>query len=208
MSQLVFNPSMDGIVQNDGLYSVKTLATRRAEASGAGVSSGILDWSYEGGGNTCYIARMIFMFDTSILGLGAKIKSATFSVAPTTAARNDVNACSIGLVGCNPASTGSLAVGDWSCSTLNSPTELASRFTVASLANNTYKDMALNASGIAAIAKTGFTKLMLRYSLDIDNGTTNAYNDIHIYDRNDATYKPKLTIDYEKSGGAFLENFI
>ena len=150
-------------------------------------------------GSLYYCFRGIFIFNTSSIGSAAIISAATFSVVGT-ALQSNANTVSIGLVGCTPASDNIIVAADFDNTTLNSPTEFITRLAAASfdVGGTNYTDMALNANGIAAIAKTANTKLMTRNNRDIDNSAPTGENQLQVNyaDTAGTTQDPKLVVTY------------
>ena len=101
-------------------------------------------------------------FDTSDLDDAAVITSGRLRVYGNA----KISAGSVVLVEATPASDGSLATSDFS---QVGTTELSSRIAVSSLSTTGYNDFTLNAAGLAAINKTGVTRLALRMVADVDN---------------------------------------
>lgn len=143
-----------------------------------------------------YIDRAFFAFDTSGIPDGATIFSANlgfYVVTKTSTAGGD-----IALVAGTQASTSTLATSDFgSCGT----TEYATRRSFSGLTTSTYNEWALNSTGLAAISKTGFTKLVLRGSFDLDNsvptsGQRSSIDSARFSEHTGTSSDPYLTVDY------------
>lgn len=144
-----------------------------------------------------------FFFDTSSLPDDAVISSATFSLCrrdTDVGAKSDgIGSSALGLTAWSPVSD-----TNWVKSDRNTwaSTRLATDVPWASIAAaGSYTDWTLNASGIAAINKTGYTKLMTRINWDIDNtdpGGTGIRNTICGWQTGNTgqTSGPKLTVTY------------
>lgn len=153
------------------------------------------------------LARNPYVFDTSVLGAGATINSAVFSLKSTTSTGNGTettNPANGALVGVTPANPASLAATDFS--TFGTTRYADSDVTRSAFANGsaTYKDWTLNATGIAAINKTGVTALGIRPSNDFSDATAPTARSFAIgYFSADATQtnRPKLVIDYTAASG-------
>lgn len=208
-ASVIFNPdanpesaSVDGEVRYDSVANWSTVIGASTATSVADSATSI--WIITIGDGSVdpkveYFSRGIFLFNTASLTSSATITAATFSgygLAPI----NDelASAGYVGLVSSNPASNTSLAVGDFDC--LGS-TDYITRQAVAGISSSGYNDWALNASGIAAISKTGVTKFGTRTGWDIDGGTHpwKQYSDCRgrfYSSEQGAGYKPKLTVTY------------
>lgn len=113
----------------------------------------------------------VFPFDTSAIADTDVISSATFSVVVITGGKYTGNGdLNINISGGNStAATGDYNTTISSYTTTYSTDKAISAFTAN---GSTYNDFALNASGIAAISKTGTTVLSMRFSIDINNSGT------------------------------------
>lgn len=117
------------------------------------------------------IYRAGFTYDTSSIPDGATISSSTFSISTNGGTLN--NAQNIGLVThtwANPVSP----VGD-DYDQFGSTEGCDSRYAL-STTNPTNYSFALNSTGLSWISKTGYTKLALRSSKDLDNSAPTARN--------------------------------
>lgn len=147
------------------------------------------------------LGRFCFNFDTSAIPDNAIITSAVFSVYINWKALG-LTGDSWGVVSFTPASTASIANGDYANfgSTL-----LAPLIAAADLAS-AYNNFTLNASGIASINKAGITSLGFRSEWDragVFGGTwvSGANNTLNVNFADAGSNKPKLTIDYELPSG-------
>lgn len=149
------------------------------------------------------IRRIFFPVDTSGVGAGATINNATLYAKPSTTANNDDNDGNdyIGVVGTSQASNTALSDADIdnvSDTLLSDDTrDLSSAFSTSA-----YTSWTLNASGLAAVNKTGYTLLGLREGHDILNDTpgyaTGQSNQIrfHTSEATGTADDPYLEIDY------------
>jgi YD repeat-containing protein len=108
------------------------------------------------------LARAVFLFDTSPLVDGDTVASATVSLyglgeSGTTGFMSDAT---IGLFPVNPASTTSLVGADYA--TFGSSTYSGTTFSTSTWTNNSYMNFSLNSIGLAAVNKTGDTKIGAR----------------------------------------------
>lgn len=172
MATLTVNPQSGTTVQGSVSNSNSNWSTCRGATDGneTFVDSASINpiWT-QYNGVTYKIKRGFFLFDTSSLGAGATISSAVISFAGTGTAETNDFTDTFHIVSSSPASNttldnadfdqvgstsfGSMNVGDWAQSL------------------NTYNNITLNASGIAAINKTGITKFATRTGLDLNNTT-------------------------------------
>ena len=158
------------------------------------------------------LSRSIFLFDTSSLGLANVIISAEFRFylrwtsgwgpdegSPPWGADSYLNVFSS-----NPASNTNLVAADYAIARFGStPFSEAKRWEDMS---SGYYTFVLNADGLAAISRTGITKLALRESIYDAAGATPPYYKTdgtaygqhwRIYFADNGSYKPRLTVTYE-----------
>jgi len=113
----------------------------------------------------CGLYRGFFPIDTSGLPDVAEISSAIFKASISF--ENTVGDYLFGLVQATQASTSSLSNDDYDqCGSVDSPTEGSARV---SISYTGWKNFTLNSTGIGWISKTGYTKLGIRKSQDIDD---------------------------------------
>ena len=110
------------------------------------------------------IFRGILLFDTSSIGSGATIDSATLYLNLQTTT-NDFGG-GLDVVGSTPGSNTLLTSTDYG---QVGTTQYATRVNISSLTTGAYNSFALNATGLANIDPTGITKLGLRISWDTDD---------------------------------------
>lgn len=143
---------------------------------------------------TYYIDRSFFLFDTSAIPDTDEITAATLSVY-AGASGADANSFSWGLVGATPATDGTIVGGDYDdCGS----TEMTARYTEASVTDSAYKDMTLDADGLANLDAAGWSQFCLRGSRDLDNSapTGRNYRVWHFADSVGTTNDPKLTLEH------------
>jgi hypothetical protein len=169
--------TVDGRVRNLGSL---TWSTVRDAATGdyASDSEAGEDGSYVGvqyideTGLHYIINRDIFLFDTSSIGDGDTINSATFSVVFVSGGTddevNDANSY-IGVVTSNPASNTALTTADFDTLGTTEQHDSGERVDLTGLTGGSYTNWTLNATGLGNISKTGVTKFGLREGHDINN---------------------------------------
>lgn len=150
-------------------------------------------------GGVNYLGRPMFTWDTSALTAGATISAAVVSLYATGTDDTSeiVNPADPTFVTATPAAPGSLVAEDFdqvgSTSLCDSPP------TLATFAGSTgYHDFTLNATGIAAVSKTGITQLAVRPLNDINNAapTLRSYASFSTADTGGTTQDPKLVVTY------------
>ena len=133
------------------------------------------------------------------MGSSATINSATFSIY-VTSREETLAGQSVSLIATTPNSPTTLANADYA---QFGSTKLASDLTIAGMTDNALNAWTLNADGLAAINKTGITKLGLVISAilgsepvgtGIQKATVLAY-----FSGKGTTYRPVLVIDYTTS---------
>ena len=145
------------------------------------------------------IRRGIFLFDTSSITASATISAVVFSLWATSVT-NDFTS-SLCVVSSNPASNTGLANSDYA--TLGT-TQYASDTALSGITTGAYTDISLNATGIAAVSKTGVTKLGTLISQDrtnteptwasaLQSNVTGRYAEIN---GADTSNDPKLVVTY------------
>jgi hypothetical protein len=144
------------------------------------------------------LERYIALFDTSSIDDANTISAATFSLMGF-AKGETITGQSVGVVASTPASNTDLVAADYSQLGI---TRFAGDLTIASFSITGYNDFAFNASGLAAISKTGITKLGVCVSCDLDNtaptwvSTGNARANFRSADQAGTTEDPKLVITH------------
>lgn len=151
-----------------------------------------------GSGNWRQMFRFVTLFDTSSIPDTDTISSATISywgnVVDADTFSLTLNVSEIG-----PASNTSLTSSDYA--TISS-TKLATGVGWGSLTAGAYNDLSFNASGIAAISKTGVSKFVARNENDIDvsspTWTSSAAQNFEVRtaDTTGTTNDPKLVVEH------------
>lgn len=149
------------------------------------------------------LGRSFLLFDTSSLPDDAIINSVTLSLygngKVTTLGTTGFD---VHVAASNPSSNTAIAYTDHSNISRTSFGSLA----YASYATGSYNDITLNASGIAAISKTGVTKFSLQSGWDLNNSFGGSWSSgaatLLRFESSDTAVsnaKPKLTIDYTEA---------
>lgn len=172
-----FNPAVgDGTA-----YHIDTSWSAARDTMSGGSGGGIPDGWYvtiendKTGASEYRINRSFLPFDTSSLPDNAIIQSATLNVWPAGRSLHGDSYDYLAVVGpTTQSSTSWLYASDFAaCGATSSPTYLSNTTATASTywpgTATTSVQFLLNASGIAAISKTGYTKLGIREGHDIDN---------------------------------------
>jgi len=198
--------TVDGFGQKDG----GTFAENRSAATGDAMfdDEAHIIWGITFDDR---IHRAIFLFDTSGINDAHSVSATTFQYS-CYYKDNDGGTGELHyptLTACSPASNTALVAGDYDCMTaLSTPDEFIPRSYSINAAdagggtdNNTYT---FNATGHAAVNKTGITKLMIRSSFDVDNSApTTTANRLAIraadYDTSNNDYYPQLTVTHVAS---------
>lgn len=201
--------SVDGsVIQSYGAGSGVVWSTLVADAgNGKDDSSGthniIYIYADTGSDKWRQLGRGIFLFDTSALPDTANISAATFSLMGNPGLKSDGCSCTpnINVYASTPASNTALANGDFA--QIGNTALCDTPVTYASWSNTVYNDFALNNTGIAAISKTGITKLGVRNpSKDVAGVAPTWSNSCESYlgccsaDRAGTSEDPKLVITY------------
>lgn len=180
--------SCDGYVQNnDNSWSTCRSAGTGDSAADTGITN-VFRCDIVGG-SEYRLARLFTLFDTSSMGGGATVDSATWKITISNAAA----AREGGLVSTNPASNTGLTTADFN--QLGSTEGSDSRFTCASTGQKT---LTLNATGEGWIAPSGVTKLGARRGLDLDNTTPTADDggNPKVHAAESASDDPELVVTY------------
>ena len=139
-----------------------------------------------------FISRDIYLFDTSGIGSGQQVDSATLSLAGTGTVENNVDTTTYDVVASTPASNTDLVAGDFD----QLGTTVFGEFAVSgwNQTADTYNDITL--TNTSAISVTGITKLGGRNSRDTDNVAPTGDNSIDSRSADTAgtTSDPKLVV--------------
>lgn len=151
------------------------------------------------------LRRSMFLFDTSALTANALISSATMSLYSVFGYSDpSSNNPSLDVYSANPASNVTLQNSDFA--QVGSVSYTGAPLTyVAFNTTDSYKDFALNATGLAAVSKTGVSKFSVRCNFDVTNtaptwasgAVTNAQ--CYYADQTGTTNDPKLQVTFTPS---------
>jgi RHS repeat-associated protein len=145
------------------------------------------------------VCRAFIPFDTSALPDSATIAGATLSVVKY----DGTNPQTSGLIQTSQPSTSTLTDDDFDALTLNSPAEGTSDRVDTNASNGSAISYTLNTTGIGWLSKTGWTKLGIRYTGDIDNVTppTDVRRYVMVYSSDQAgtTQDPTLVVEHGAS---------
>lgn len=141
--------------------------------------------------------RTFILFDTSALPDGATISAAVVSVYGVY--KLDEFGASVNVYSSNPASNTALITADYDA--LGTTPFCDTPITYSAFSTSGYNDWTLNATGRAAVSKTGITKLSIRESVydAPDSEPTWASTDrsyVQAYAADQGSNKPKLVVTY------------
>lgn len=148
----------------------------------------------EAGYDNCW--RAIHLYDTSSLGAGATIDSAVCSFVSNSTTNGWTD--SISLCASAPASNTAIVTGDH----VNYGSTDFGNKTLASITadSSTYNNITLNASGLAAISKTGITKFGYRLTRDLTATDPSAEGNSNVTffaaEQSGTSTDPKLVVTY------------
>jgi hypothetical protein len=143
------------------------------------------------------LRRAFILFDTSSLTSAAIISGAVLSVYGGGLKTTGLGTPDLHVGSSTPASNTALVSADYSQRGTTSFGSISN----ASFSTSAYNDITLNASGIAAINKTGVSKFSLQLSWDINNSFTGSWassaeSEFSIVMSDTGSNKPKLVITY------------
>ena len=146
------------------------------------------------------LRRVFMLFDTSSIGSGATIDTATLSYKGSEAAFNSFGGSpEVDIVSTNPASDDALVTGDFTDRGTTSFGSVA----VSAWSSGSYNDFTLNASGESNINTTGISKFGATIDWDTDNSlgvswASSKTVEVKGYssDRAGTADDPKLVINY------------
>ena len=152
------------------------------------------------------IMRSGFLFDTSAIPDSDSISSATFSLYGVSKVDNLSITPNINVYSFTPASNTALVTGDFA--NFGTTAYCDTAITYAGFSTSGYNDFVLNATGIAAISKTGVTKLGIRNAAyDAANvaptWSSGTFSELKGYfaDQTGTTNDPKLVVVHGTAAG-------
>lgn len=199
--------SVDGYVNHNtgaGSSWVTAHGATTGSANDSASTGEIQSREYDDEANRFELVRAFFLFDTSALPDTDEISAATVSLATvgTTINTDNDGTDYINIYASTPVSDTAIVSGDYDGI---GNTALATPIDMGSLpAAGTYAVFNLNATGIAAISKTGITKLGAREGHDAENieiaqNTRNLWA-ISMAETALTTLDPKLTVTHDVEG--------
>lgn len=206
MPTLTFNSSLDGWLYRSVSPSVSWSSLRSGDGtySDDGQTSTYVRIDASAGPTWGKLWRAPFLFDTSSVPDDAVITGATLSLYGHTK-QNQIGSTdaqlALSLVSSNPASTSELVDGDFNIARWGS-TRFADDIPYDEVATGGRNTFTLNASGIAAISKTGITKFGVRFACDVDDEepdySSSGISEVGVYGGLHGTeeYHPILSVTY------------
>lgn len=209
----VFNPdanpestSVDGVITRDiagppweSWATIRTstgnIASDSATTMGLGITTDVNANQYKS------LSRVVLLFDTSAIPDEATINSATVELYANSKANSFSEDWATVVVASTPASNTALATGDY---LQTGSTALSGTVATSAITTSAYNTWTLNAAGLAAISKTGVTKLALVLDRDrSDSEPAHQTSKDHsvVFQTSDNTNKPKLVVSYTGSDG-------
>lgn len=157
-------------------------------------------------------ARTFYVFDTSAIPDGDTISSATFSVYSYAKANEFTAVPDMTIAGATLASDAAIANSDYEGTASNTTKYTDTDISYASWVTAAYNNFALNATGIAAISKTGNTRIGGRNTADGFGGTTptaaaggREYQvDTYSVDQTGTSTDPTLVVEHAAAGATFI----
>lgn len=154
------------------------------------------------GGLYYHMRRTHILFDTSAIGSGDIVSSATLSIYGVS--KSDGQSDSLYVTDTNPASTTEIVATDMDNVTIHGATAYATPITVASFSTSGYNNFSLNSNGLAAVNKIGISKFSLRLGLDFNEtsshdsppGSADNYLSMYASDQSGTANDPKLVVEH------------
>jgi hypothetical protein len=153
------------------------------------------------------LSRGIFLFDTSPLPDNCTVTSAVFSLYGTAKADPQSLTPNVNVYASTPTTNTALVGGDYD--SLGATAYCDTPITYANWNTSGWNNFYFNATGLAAIAKTGITKLGVRnVNYDVDDSapswTAGAFYSLSCCFADYPAYAPKLTVNYTVYGQKYL----
>lgn len=192
-------------------YCFANLATWTGSRDSAGVGSSntatilAVQASFETVNYTIY--RSLLPFDTSAIGTDV-ISAATFNFTPQT---NDSGGVDDQSMCIDKTTTITPATSDYNKTNFDGVDQSA-RAKISTFTVNTQVSLALNATGIGNINKTGTTNFGMRFSFDMDNTTPVSPSNVqrtfpYSSEETGTTRDPNLVITHSAAGGGVNSGF-
>lgn len=175
-----------------------TWAGVRDGATGTGVSTTAMQISTSKVSGTDWrISRGMCAFDTSVVGTGATINSATLSILQFNRSF-EFTARTANITKSTKTDSTTLVAADFGTM---EHTDLSTDLMITNPASDTWRDWAFNSTGLSAINKSGYSFFVGRPCLDIDNSPPTDSQNTSFYSSSEAgtTKDPKIVIDYTTS---------
>lgn len=193
------NSPVDGAIERSNTGVDLTYAAAHDATAGTTAYVTNTDVAVNNGlnGITYVLWRGVHLFDTSVIGSGNTVTSATLSLHGSATGKNDADSDAVNIYAATPAADNNLVLNDYNKTNFGT-TAFASDITIASWSTTLYNDFILNASGLAAINITGISHLGCRTINDVGNVTPigNAYAFWQTADTAGTTNDPKLAGNY------------
>lgn len=206
MSSIAVNPNTsDAFLRTTGA----SFAAVRGAATGTVTSAAATSIQAQIDNDSFLCDRPLMCFDTSAIDDAATIDSATLTIYVTGGYARGGGDIYLELVTASPADPTSLASGDYDSF---GTTRLAPQINVYPASGQTYT-FTLNAAGLAAINKTGYTSFFVVMGNDFANSTTspsdltigfpfsNRYTYAAFNSGDAGSNKPLLTVNYTLPSG-------
>ena len=174
-------------------YALESESTFAATRSGPGEGSnhtGTTAYANVESNGAFQIVRPFIPVDASPIPDSDDISEATLKLYTNS----EANSPSWIVAEGTQASTSEVVNGDYDACTLDSPIEYATRY---SPADTSWGSAVFNATGIAAISKTGWTKFCIREAHDVDDvAPGSGINYQADFDTSEGTHNPYLSVKY------------
>lgn len=201
--EIILTPSTDAIV----LYSTgdtTSWASIHDKTAGSAVenaSASDIMIRRDGASNWVHTQRGFYLFDTSTLPSNAIITGGDITFTCQTKSLDNFSDSFV-LVASTPASDSAIVAGDFD---QYGTTRLATDIALSTITNGNPFTFNLNGQGISAINKEGISKFALLSKADCDNsqpvGTGDGRTQCSVYNSENATGKPTLTVRYTLTTG-------
>lgn len=158
------------------------------------------------------LRRSIFNFDTSALTGSANISATTIGIVYNFKT-NGLGDADPHFCGATPAATNAIPASDFS--NIGTTSFGSIGYSSVNTDNTTYNTISFNASGIAAVSKTGITSIGEKISWDMNQSFTGSWSsgaDTRVQgifaDETGTSKDPTLTVTYTLGGSTFISRLI